>query len=365
MDGGRNAHGRESGFAIALKTQELKSKWIPAFAGMTNGVDSGLRRNDGYEWIPAFAGMTEGDRIPASVGTTHENDLAHHSPRLHLPRMSNTTNPNSNSARLPTLFIPHGGGPCFFMDPPPNDPQAWDAMAAYLRGVAASLEEKPRAILVISAHWEMPRPTVMTAERPPLLFDYYGFPEHTYKLEYPAPGSPALASRVRALFAAAGIASDEDDKRGYDHGVFVPFLLMFPDADIPIVQLSLRADLDPAAHLAVGRALAPLRDEGVLIVGSGMSYHNLRRFWSTDAQDVEAARAFDAWLAASVETSDATARDAWLADWANAPGARAAHPRSEHLLPLMVVAGAADADRGRRTYSDSVFGKAVSGFRFG
>ncbi len=147
--------------------------------------------------------------------------------------------------------------------------------------------------------------------------------------------------------------------------MFVPFLLMFPDADIPIVQLSLRADLDPAAHLAVGRALAPLRDEGVLIVGSGMSYHNLRRFWSTDAQDVEAARAFDAWLAASVETSDATARDAWLADWANAPGARAAHPRSEHLLPLMVVAGAADADRGRRTYSDSVFGKAVSGFRFG
>jgi len=251
------------------------------------------------------------------------------------------------------------------MDPPPNDPHAWDAMAAYLRGIATSLPAKPRAILVISAHWETPRPTVMTAARPSMLFDYYGFPEHTYKLDYPAPGSPELASRVRALLAGAGIASDADDARGYDHGVFVPFLLMFPDADIPVVQLSLRADLDPAAHVAIGRALAPLRDEGVLIVGSGMSYHNLRRFWSTDVQDVEGARAFDAWLAETVESADASAREANLVAWANAPGARTAHPRSEHLLPLMVAAGAGGADAGHRAYSDRVFGKAVSGFRFG
>jgi aromatic ring-opening dioxygenase catalytic subunit (LigB family) len=274
--------------------------------------------------------------------------------------MNATTTPG-NGPRQPTLFIPHGGGPCFFMDPPPNDPHAWDAMAAYLRGIAASLPAKPRAILVISAHWETPRPTVMTAERPSMLFDYYGFPEHTYKLAYPAPGSPALASRVRALLAAAGVASDEDAARGYDHGVFVPFLLMFPEADVPVVQLSLRADLDPAAHLAIGHALAPLRDEGVLIVGSGMSYHNLRRFWSTEAQDVEAARAFDAWLAETVESGDASTK---LVDWANAPGARTAHPRSEHLLPLMVAAGAGGGS-GRRTYSDRVFGKAVSGFQFG
>ena len=279
--------------------------------------------------------------------------------------MSAATTPAGNATRLPTLFIPHGGGPCFFMDPPPNDPHAWDAMAAYLRGIASSLPAKPRAILVISAHWEMPRPTVMTAKRPPMLFDYYGFPEHTYRLAYPAPGSPELASRVRALLAGAGIASDEDSARGYDHGVFVPFLLMFPDADIPVVQLSLRADLDPAAHMAIGHALAPLRDEGVLIVGSGMSYHNLRRFWSTDAEDVEAARAFDAWLTDAIESGDANTRDAKLVAWANAPGARAAHPRSEHLLPLMVAAGAGGGDDGQRTYSDRVFGKAVSGFRFG
>lgn len=276
---------------------------------------------------------------------------------------ASTTRPVTE--RLPTLFIPHGGGPCFFMDPPPGDPHAWDAMASHLRGIAGSIGTKPRAILVISAHWETSRPTVTTAERPPLLFDYYGFPEHTYRLEYPAPGSPALAARVRALLAADGIAVDEDAQRGFDHGVFVPFLLMFPDADIPIVQLSLRADLDPASHLAIGRALAPLRDEGVLIVGSGMSYHNLRRFWSTDAQDVGAAAQFDAWLTAAVETRDTSARDAQLDVWDRAPGARVAHPRSEHLLPLLVAAGAGSGDPGRRTYSDRVFGKAISGFRFG
>src|SRR5689334_24701155 len=234
--------------------------------------------------------------------------------------------------RLPTLFIPHGVGPCVFMDPPPGDPHAWDSMAAYLRGIAASLHVRPKAILVISAHWETARPTVGSGTRPPMLFDYYGFPEHTYKLEYPAPGSPELASRVRALLAGAGIASDEDSARGYDHGVFVPFLLMFPDADVPVVQLSLRADLDPAAHVAIGHALAPLRDEGMLIVGSGMSYHNLRRFWSTDAVDVQAASAFDTWLADTVQAADASAREASLVEWADAPGARTAHPRSEHLL---------------------------------
>ncbi|HEV7490243.1 MAG TPA: class III extradiol ring-cleavage dioxygenase [Rhodanobacteraceae bacterium] len=267
--------------------------------------------------------------------------------------------------RLPTLFIPHGGGPCFFMDPPPGDPHAWDKMAAYLRGIAESLGASPKAVLVISAHWETARPTVTSAARPSLLFDYHGFPAHTYRLQYPAPGSPKLALRVRELLDSAGMVSDEDAERGYDHGVFVPFLLVYPHADIPIVQLSLRGDLDPAAHLAIGQALAPLRDEGVLIVGSGMSYHNLREFWSTRPEDVQAAERFDAWLADAVEQRESEARDAQLAAWSQAPGARAAHPRSEHLLPLMVAAGAAGADRGRRTYSDRVFGKAVSGFQFG
>jgi aromatic ring-opening dioxygenase catalytic subunit (LigB family) len=274
--------------------------------------------------------------------------------------------PAMNTARrLPTVYLPHGGGPCFFMDPPPQAPHAWDGMAAYLRGLAASIGAKPSAILVVSAHWEAARPTVNSGANPGMLFDYHGFPPHTYRLSYPAPGSPALASRVRRLLADAGIESDEDATRGYDHGVFVPFLLAWPDADIPVVQLSLQGGLDPAAHLAIGRALAPLRDEGVLVVGSGMSYHNLREFFADDPRVVGGAEQFDAALAQAVEDTDARAREKRLTAWKSMPAALACHPRAEHLLPLMVVAGAGGGDHGRRTFNDRVFGKPVSAFQFG
>jgi aromatic ring-opening dioxygenase catalytic subunit (LigB family) len=265
--------------------------------------------------------------------------------------------------RLPALFIPHGGGPCFFM-PPPYGP-LWDRMATYLRGLAASLSARPRAVLVISGHWETERPTVNAGRHPPLLFDYYGFPEHTYRLTYPAPGTPDLAARAQALLASAGIPSAAEAERGFDHGVFVPFLLIYPDADLPVVQLSLRRDLDPAAHLAIGRALAPLREEGVLIVGSGMSYHNLRHFRADEPRSNAAAARFDAWLTETVETQDPAARAARLIAWEAAPDARECHPEAEHLLPLMVAAGAAGSDQGRRNYSDRIMGKAISGFRFG
>lgn len=271
----------------------------------------------------------------------------------------------STAARMPTLYIPHGGGPCFFMDVPPGMPaDLWDHMAAYLRGIGPSLPAPPTAVLVISAHWEAPRPTVSTAAQPDLLFDYYGFPEHTYHLTYPAVGSPALAAQVRELLTAAGIASDQDAERGLDHGVFVPFKLIFPEADVPIVAMSLQRGLDPAAHLAIGRALAPLREAGVLIVGSGMSFHNLRTLFSDDGTSDAQASAFDTWLTDAV-TAAAPARDRALTDWRNAPGARASHPSEEHLLPLMVAAGAAANDRGERVYSDRLMGKALSGFRFG
>ena len=267
--------------------------------------------------------------------------------------------------RLPTIYIPHGGGPCFFMDPPPDAPHLWDSMAAYLRGIAASVATRPKAILAISAHWEATHPTVNCGAQPDMLFDYYGFPEHTYRLAYPAPGSPMLAARARALLGAAGIPTGEDATRGYDHGVFVPFLLMYPDADVPIVQFSLQAGLDPAAHLAIGRALAPLRAEGVLIVGSGMSYHNLRAFFAPDPPALQGSERFDAALTRAVEATDPDVRDAQLVAWKQLPDALACHPRAEHLLPLMVVAGAGAGDHGRRTYNDRVFGKAVSAFQFG
>ena len=266
--------------------------------------------------------------------------------------------------RQPTLYIPHGGGPCFFMEVQPGLPSdLWERMAAYLRGIDASLGRRPKAALVISAHWEESVPTVNVLARPPLLFDYYGFPEHTYRLTYPAPGSPALAARVRELLAKAGIASAQESARGLDHGVFVPFKLIYPDADVPVVQLSLIAGLDPEAHLAFGRALAPLRDEGVLIVGSGMSYHNLRELFS--GSQGRLAEDFDRWLGEAATDADPEARNVKLVSWHKAPGALASHPRSEHLIPLMVAAGAAASDRGRRTYQEHLVGKAVSAFQFG
>jgi aromatic ring-opening dioxygenase catalytic subunit (LigB family) len=264
--------------------------------------------------------------------------------------------------RLPTLFIPHGGGPCFFMDPrPPLPLDLWDGMAAYLRGLGANLGRRPKAVLVVSAHWEAARPTVNVGERPSLLFDYYNFPEHTYRLTYPAPGAPELGARVRGLLAAAGFESDTDASRGFDHGVFVPFKLIYPEADVPVLQLSLTQGLDPAEHLAIGRALAPLRDEGVLIVGSGMSYHNLRQMFS--GQDDAASHRFDAWLNETL--SDPGRRDAGLIAWREAPGGLECHPREEHLLPLMVAAGAAEDEPAVRTYGERLVGKALSGFQFG
>src|SRR5581483_1602419 len=161
---------------------------------------------------------------------------------------------------MPTYFINHGGGPCFFLPPGPMR-DAWSGLEEYLRAFASTLPERPRAIVVVSGHWEEDRPTVNAGAAPPLLFDYGGFPEAMYQLQWPAPGAPALASELRDLLHKAGIESGEDVRRGWDHGVFVPMKVMFPAADIPVVQLSLQRGLDPETHLAVGRALKPLRDE--------------------------------------------------------------------------------------------------------
>ena len=270
--------------------------------------------------------------------------------------------PSRASDRMPVVYVPHGGGPWPFVDIGFGDPADWDRLRAYLvelRGVTA---ERPRALLVISAHWEERVPTVMTAQRPPMLYDYYGFPPASYEITWPAPGEPALAGRVRELLSNAGIESAEDASRGFDHGTFVPLKLTYPEADVPCLQLSLRRGLDPAEHLAIGRALRPLRDEGVLIVGSGMSFHNMRGFGSSGGR--AASIAFDEWLRETVAL-DPTDRDARLARWEEAPSARACHPREEHLLPLMVIAGAAGDDRGRVPYSDVLMGTRVSAAHFG
>ena len=265
--------------------------------------------------------------------------------------------------RLPSLYIPHGGGPCFFMEWSMGPPDTWERMGTWLRRLGPAGAARPRAIVVVSAHWETPVVAVTSAAAPPLIFDYYGFPPHTYELSYPAPGDPVLAAELCSRLAAAGIGAIEDPARGFDHGVFIPFKLIYPDADIPIVQLSLHASLDPVLHIAIGRALAPLRDDGVLIVGSGMSYHNMSGFMRGDSKII-ASDQFDEWLQ-NVCTEVGDTRAQALIDWVSAPAARAVHPREEHLLPLMVAAGAGADDPGHCDFTDRVMGATVSAFAFG
>ena len=261
----------------------------------------------------------------------------------------------------PTFFINHGGGSCFFLEPGPMR-DTWHELEAYLRRFMATLPERPRAILAISGHWEADVPTVNAGAHPPLLFDYGGFPVHTYRLTWPAPGAPEVAARVRALLASAGIANGAEPARGWDHGIFVPLKVMVPDADIPLAQLSMQHGLDPATHLAIGRALKPLRDDGVLILGSGQTYHNMHGLFAGEVGD-EKAEAFDAWLRATM--IDGVTRDAALIGWEGAPHARAAPPHEDHLLPLMVAAGAASGEQGIVHFHGHALGKPISGFRFG
>ena len=278
------------------------------------------------------------------------------------------------AAALPTVFINHGGGPCFFMPDDGSGPfhaNTWRKMASNLSQLAklpGPNAPKVKAILVASAHWETEAPAVTVAANPPLLYDYYGFPPETYEIEWPAPGDPDLAQRVKRLLTGAGFPNVlENRERGFDHGVFIPLKLAFPAADVPVVQLSLVQGLDPKTHLAMGKALAPLRREGVLIIGSGMSFHNMREFFGAEEGSVDAAESFDKWLDETCgEDGDASAREPRLERWAtDAPNARVCHPREEHLAPLFVVAGAASGERGRKTYADKIGGLAVSGYAFG
>lgn len=266
------------------------------------------------------------------------------------------------SARMPVFFIPHGAGPCFFMDWSPA--HTWDRMAAFLKGIEATLPARPKAIVLISGHWLESEFRVTGHARPQLIYDYYGFPPHTYELTYPAPGDPALAARVQDLILQSGVAAGVDAERGFDHGVFIPLKLVFAGADVPVVQLSLRRDMNPRAHLEAGRALAQLRDEEVLIIGSGMSFHNMRGYG--DPRYTPVSKAFDQWLTAAVE-SPAAEREALLAAWTQAPHARLCHPpgAEEHLLPLLVAAGAAADVSGRKVYSEQIMETTISAFRFG
>ena len=262
------------------------------------------------------------------------------------------------TARLPAYFLSHGGGPWPHVE---SMRQQFAVTEREFKVLPRRLPAKPRAILAVSGHWEADTFTVSTAPRPGMEYDYYGFPEHTYHIQYPAPGSPALAKRVRELMDACGIHTSEDAQRGFDHGVFVPLELMYPQADVPVVMLSLKSGYDVEEHIRVGQALAPLRDEGVLIVGSGLTYHNMRGFGRDDSTAI--AKAFQSYLDEAIQAEAAIRKD-MLLRWDTAPGARLAHPREDHLLPLMIVAGAAGGDKGHKVFEDHVMKVPMASYEF-
>jgi aromatic ring-opening dioxygenase catalytic subunit (LigB family) len=264
------------------------------------------------------------------------------------------------TSRPPVLFLSHGGGPWSYVD-------ALKAMYGRtereLRGLPGRFAARPKAILMVSGHWIASAFSVSTAAHPPMDYDYSGFPPHTYQISYPAPGDPLLAGRALDLIAAAGLEVAADAHKGFDHGVFVPLGLMYPAADMPIVMVSVKSDYDPREHLALGRALAPLRDEGVLIVGSGLNYHNMRGF-NRDSSTADA-EVFTQYLSEAVAQADVGTRDERLLHWERAPRARIAHPREDHLMPLLVAAGAAGGDEGRVLFAESVMKIPMTSYVFG
>jgi 4,5-DOPA dioxygenase extradiol len=259
-------------------------------------------------------------------------------------------------SKMPVLFVSHGA---------PTLPLESGAAHDFLAGVGAALD-RPRAILAVSAHWESGQPAVSTAVQPETIYDFHGFPEALYRLRYPAPGAPQLAARVAGLLAAGGMPARPDPQRGLDHGAWTPLILMYPQADIPVTQLSVQPQAGAEYHLRLGEALRPLRDEGVLILASGSVTHNLREFRAhhRDAQPPAWVTEFNEWLAAALLEG----RHADLAAYrSSAPHAVRNHPTEEHLLPLFVAAGAGGTEsNARRLHSSYAYGViGMDAYRFG
>ncbi|GAB6904633.1 class III extradiol ring-cleavage dioxygenase [Desulfosarcina cetonica] len=217
-------------------------------------------------------------------------------------------------------------------------------MVDNLKTIAAKIS-KPSAIILISAHWEAAVPTITQAPNPPLLYDYYGFPKQAYEIQYPAPGKPDLAHKVSSVLSDKGIKSILDDNRGFDHGLFVPLKIMYPEANVPCIQVSLVKGLDPKTHIQMGAALASLEDDNLLVIGSGFSFHNMNAFFAPRTAEMDRMNAdFRHWLddTCANPNLEETERTRLLVDWEKAPAARFCHPREEHLLPLHVCYGVAN-----------------------
>ncbi|SNX61038.1 Aromatic ring-opening dioxygenase, catalytic subunit, LigB family [Nitrosomonas ureae] len=260
----------------------------------------------------------------------------------------------------PVLFLPHGGGPL-----PILGDKRHEKMVSFLRKIASELNE-PSAILVISAHWEEEQATITSGNQPEIIYDYYGFPVEAYTIQYAAPGNPELAKEIYTLLMASDIPARLDEQRGFDHGLFVPLKLMYPEGQIPCIQLSLLKNLDPAKHIALGKAIASIREKNILIIGSGMSFHNLKTFFSKEIDSSKENEGFNHWLIETCTRSDISSeqREQRLIEWEQAPFARLCHPREEHLLPLHVCFGTACAGSpiAKVVFNDEIMGKKVTSF---
>ena len=236
-------------------------------------------------------------------------------------------------------------------------------MINFLEEVTPTLGE-PSAILVISAHWEENQPTITSGASPALIYDYYGFSEKSYAIEYPATGAPDLAQKVFSLLERSGIKANLDDQRGFDHGLFVPLKIMYPDANIPCVQLSLVNSLQPEEHIRMGKALAELRRDDVFVIGSGFSFHNLKAFFTPSTKETRSMNvSFEQWLVDTCSNSKFTEeeREQRLVHWDSTPAARYCHPREEHLLPLHVCYGVAGT-AAKRVFEFEIMGKMASSY---
>jgi 4,5-DOPA dioxygenase extradiol len=266
-------------------------------------------------------------------------------------------NQNNSQNKAQIIYFSHGGGPL-----PILGDASHKAMVEFMRQLPSQLK-RPEAILVISAHWEESSATLLSAHTPPMFYDYYGFPDKAYEITYPAPGSPELANRIAGFLKQNNISVRLDSERGFDHGLFIPLKLMYPQADIPSLQLSLLRGLNPAAHIALGKALRGLMVENILVIGSGFSFHNMRAFsWHGENTPDPANDDFQNWLievcAGPISQSE---REHFLIEWQKAPSARYCHPREEHLLPLHVCLGMADKPAST-IFDDYILGKRAVAF---
>jgi 4,5-DOPA dioxygenase extradiol len=257
------------------------------------------------------------------------------------------------------LYIPHGGGPI-----PLITGKDHEEMISFLKAVPKTLGDIS-CIVVISAHWEADVVTITSGGNPPLIYDYSGFPDESYEIQYPAPGNPGMANKIHQALREQGVEATLDATRGFDHGLFVPLKLMFPEANIPCVQLSLVRGLKAAAHINLGQALASLDTENVLFLGSGLSFHNMQAFFGKrDGAIDEQNEAFEDWLVetcTSEKMSEAD-REHRLIEWeSEAPYSRYCHPREEHLLPLHVCAGLAGR-QAEKAFDGQVLGKRTTGY---